>query len=138
MVYTIIVNCIISMVLHGTFNKEQSQMLIKLWQPQTVPLDSTVFVNDKNVEKFIKARLILENMQSFAIGNLENSEINIYLCTQPSKNIHQIEFCLWSSDDTNKCKKFNDLNEWHNNVFNDCILRVGNVDKETKDAWFSK
>ena len=126
--------------MHASFTNDQSKMMLNLFKPNIHSMDDTVHINDQSIHRYVKARLYLENKDTFAIASLEEqddyepSKINMFLCRK-YMNKHIIDCCLWS-DNAQKAHVFKELKLWHSETFDYCKLRIGSTDTESKQTWF--
>lgn len=123
---------------HGIFDNDQSKELLTKWKPP-VFTEIDVHVYGHRLEKFIQARILLENINTFSIIS-QGKNNNMFICSK-LKNIHRIDCCIWDVNCLEKQQKythFHNLRTWHEDIFPHCALLIGNVDKSSAEAWVRK
>lgn len=115
-------------ILHSAFTNDQSRMMIRLWKPDVFTIEDTVVCQKESVERFVKARILLEDEDSFSFVSMYNDEVSVFLCSRISTSMlydreHRIQQCLWTSE-KDVTIVFNSFKEWHASMFPDIILRI--------------
>lgn len=100
-----------------------------MWKPIATPVDNIVLFDQDILEAFVKSRLILEDKNTFSIASLINYEFNVFICSQPESDVHEIQYCLWSPN-ADKKRVFEKLVSWHEDTFAEYTLRIA-----SRDGW---
>lgn len=123
--------------IQSIFDNSQTKILLKLWKPSCIHLsDIALILNQDDISEYVKARIHLENHNTFSIANLKNDELSLLVCTKVDSYTHRIDCCLWPKS-AQKRIVFRDINKWHTHTFEDNILKIGDVDDASKIAWES-
>ena len=121
--------------IYGSFDRKISKELLRTWKPPISTEIDTHLYGDF-LEKYIKARILLENNDSFSfIGHGQYT--NMFVCSK-IKNVNRIDCCLWDRycyENNDKTIHFENLCAWHESYFPDYFLTIGNIDIDSKRAW---
>jgi hypothetical protein len=111
-----------NIIIHNIFDKEQTKLIIRLWRPYVFAINHDVYYDKLSSDTFIKARLFMEEKNTFSIVSMYEDSVNVFLC-QREDNCHNIKYSLWNTETHQEFIKY-DLKKWHNNLFDMYQLKI--------------
>lgn len=91
----------------------------------------------EDAEQLVKARLALEIPSSFSILAGSDGFPIMYVCSVVGVEVHQLNACLWPSNDVVKRHRLHELKEYHERTFSEHVLTTGSLCEDELEIWRS-
>ena len=129
---------------HTTFGRAASIQLCRRMASRMS--DGGAMIRSQDMSTLVRARLVLENPQSFTIVACNNDDddhlLRLFVCVCVGQDVHRVD-AIYRLEDSHEARcaptcttrAFHHLRKWHGAVFPDKCLIPGMLEPEELAAW---